>query len=58
MCSGRPLSSEILDALKACRDLRALADDRQPFGAARPDVGLKLHDIELLLYRILRDISA
>jgi hypothetical protein len=35
-----------------------MADDRQPFGAARPDVDLKLHDIELLLHRILRDISA
>ena len=58
MADGRPLSSEIRDALKACRDLRSMADDHQPFGGARPDVDLKLHDIELLLHRILRDISA
>lgn len=57
MADGRPLSSEIRDALKACRDLRAMADDGNPFGV-RTDVDQKLHDIELLLHRILRDISA
>lgn len=59
MCAdGRPLSSEIRDGLQACRDLRAMADDHTPFGGARVDVDRKLHDLELLLHRILRDISA
>jgi hypothetical protein len=57
MADGRPLSSEIRDALKACRDLRAMADDHTPFGGCRKDVDQKLHDIELLLNTILRAIS-
>jgi hypothetical protein len=54
---GRPLSSEIRDALLACNDLRSMADDHTPYGGARADVDQKLRDIEQLLHRILRDIS-
>jgi len=57
MSDGRPLSSEIRDALKACRDLRAMADDGNPFGI-RADVDQKLHEIELLLNTVLRAISS
>jgi hypothetical protein len=57
MADGRPLSSEIRDALQACRDLRSMADDHTPFGGCRRDVDLKLHDIELLLNTILRGIA-
>lgn len=57
MADGRPLSSEIKDALRACTELRAMADDHTPFGGARSDVDLKLRDIELLLNTILRAIS-
>jgi hypothetical protein len=58
MCAdGRPLSSEIRDALQSCRDLRAMADDHSPFGGCRADVDLKVRDIELLLNTILRAIS-
>ena len=57
MSDGRPLSSEIREALVACRDLRAMADDHTPFGGCRKDVDQKLHDIELLLNTILRAIS-
>lgn len=55
MSDGRPLSSEIRDRLADIRDLRA--GDGNPFGI-RLDVEQKLHELELLLYRILRDISA
>lgn len=57
MSDGRPLSSEIRDALQACRELRGMADDHQPFGGCRKDVDQKLHDIELLLNTILRGIA-
>lgn len=57
MSAGRPLSSEIKDALKACRDLRAMADDHTPFSGCRRDVDVLLHDIELLLNTILQAIA-
>lgn len=58
MADGRPLSSEIRDALKACRDLRAMADDGNPFGVRTDVEHQKLHEIELLLNTILRAVSA
>ena len=58
MADGRPLSSEIRDALAACRDLRAMADDRTPFGGPRADVDRKIRDIELLLNTILRAVAS
>lgn len=57
MSDGRPLSSEIRDALQACRELRSMADDHTPFGGCRKDVDQKIHDIELLLHSILRGIA-
>jgi hypothetical protein len=57
MADGLPLSGQILSALQACRELRAMADDGNPFGIRR-DVDTKLRDIELLLNTILRAISA
>ena len=58
MSAGRPLSSELRDALQACRDLRAMADDHTPFSGCRADVDVKLRDIELLLNTILQAIVA
>lgn len=58
MADGRPLSSEIRDALLACRKLRALADDRSPFGGARGDVDMLIADIERLLSTILRAVAS
>ena len=56
MADGRPLSSEIREALKACRDLRAMADNGNPFGV-RADVDMKISDIERLLSTILKAIA-
>lgn len=55
MFDPRPLSSEIKDGLKALRDLRSMAEV-SPFGPLLA-VDTKIRDIELLLHRILRDIS-
>ena len=56
MADGRPLSSEIKDGLQALRELREMANV-SPFGPLLA-IDTKIHDIELLLNRILRDISA
>lgn len=57
MADGRPLSSEIRDALKACRDLRGMLDDSIQW-PSRDDVNVKLSDIERLLNTVLRAIAA
>jgi hypothetical protein len=56
MSDGRPLSSEIRDGLQALRELREMANI-SPFGPLLA-IDTKIHDIELLLHHILRDISA
>lgn len=56
MADGRPLSGEIKDALKACRELREAATV-SPFGPlARID--MLISDIERLLNTVLRAIAS
>jgi len=49
--NNRPLSSEVREAQKACRDLLMMADI-SPFGP-RQDVVDKVYCIEHLLFRVL-----
>ncbi|CAK0777644.1 hypothetical protein CCP3SC15_580005 [Gammaproteobacteria bacterium] len=49
--NARPLSSEVREAQKACRDLLAMADN-SPFGP-RGEVADKIFCVEHLLARVL-----
>ena len=57
MCAGRPRSSEIREAMQACRDLEAAFDDRSVFGPSREFLQHKVEEIRRLLGHILNDYA-
>ncbi len=57
MADGALRSSEIKDALQACRDLEAAFNDRSVFGPSRELLQQKVEDIRRLLGHVLNDYA-